>query len=320
MFLKSSGSYDAAKEYERDILVCDENGFAQTKDLPYGIYTVKQTKGLDGKELMDAFDVFVKDDGETYRYLINNAAFKALVEIVKKYIETGRLMMPETLPYGNYEIIEQKTCYGYVLDSDPVPFSVDGSKTVVTVEKYNIAQKGTITVTKTGEVFSSVTVTGGGYTDEVGNDTAFPNLYQPAYSVQGLAGAVYEVAAAEDIYTLDGTLCYSKGDVAAKITTDETGTAVTDPLYLGKFEIREIKAPCGMTISSEVYTAELTYAGQEVEITETTAEFYNERQKAEISLVKVLEKNELFGIGMNEEILRRSASPGIGKTAYWLYP
>ncbi len=124
----------------------------------------------------------------------------------------------------------------------------------------------------------------------------------------------------EDIYTLDGTLRYSKGDVAAKITTDETGTAVTDPLYLGKFEIREIKAPCGMTISSEVYTAELTYAGQEVEITETTAEFYNERQKAEISLVKVLEKNELFGIGMNEEILRRSASPGIGKTAYWLYP
>jgi len=303
VFLKSSGSYDAAKEYERDILVCDENGFAQTKDLPYGIYTVKQTKGLDGKELMDAFDVFVKDDGETYRYLINNAAFKALVEIVKKYIETGRLMMPETLPYGNYEIIEQKTCYGYVLDSDPVPFSVDGSKTVVTVEKYNIAQKGTITVTKTGEVFSSVTVTGGGYTDEVGNDTAFPNLYQPAYSVQGLAGAVYEVAAAEDIYTLDGTLCYSKGDVAAKITTDETGTAVTDPLYLGKFEIREIKAPCGMTISNEVYTAELTYAGQEVEITETTAEFCNERQKAEISLVKVLEQNELFGIGMNEEIL-----------------
>lgn len=345
VFLKSSGSYDAAKESERDILVCDENGFAQTKDLPYGIYTVHQTKGWEGKELLPPFDVFVKEDGEVYRYLINNATFEALIEIVKKDIETGnvipasgigfkvrntdtgeyvvqhinyptpldmdvyytdstgRLMMPEALPYGNYEIIEQKTCYGYVLDSDPVPFSVDGSKKVVTVEKHNIAQKGTITVTKTGEVFSSVTVTGGGCADENGNDTAFPNLYQPAYSVQGLAGAVYEVAAAEDIYTLDGTLRYSKGDVAAKITTDETGTAVTDPLYLGKFEVREIKAPFGMTISNEVYTAELTYAGQEVEITETTAEFYNERQKAEISLVKVLEQNELFGIGMNEEIL-----------------
>ena len=58
-----------------------------------------------------------------------------------------------------------------------------------------------------------------------------------------------------------------------------------------------------MTISNEVHPVELTYAGQEVEITETATAFYNERQKAEISLSKILEKNELFGIGMNSEIL-----------------
>ena len=226
VFLKSSGSYEAAKESERDILICDEFGFVETKDLPYGIYTVKQTKGWDGKELLPSFDVFVKENGETYRYLINNATFEALVEIVKKDIETGnvipasgigfkvrntdtgeyivqhinyptpvdidiyytdstgKLMMPEVLPYGNYEIIEQNTCYGYVLDANPVPFTVDGSKTVVTVEKHNIAQKGTITVTKTGEVFSSVAKSDG--------------LYQPVYSAQGLAGAIYEVIATED--------------------------------------------------------------------------------------------------------------------------
>lgn len=159
MFLKRSGSYSKAKETERDILVCDENGFAESKDLPYGIYTVKQTKGWDGRELMPAFDVFVNEDGETYRYLINNAVFKSLIEIVKKDAETGKiipasgigfkvrntdtgeyivqhinyptpvdidtyytdstgkLMLPEALPFGNYEIIEQNTCYGYVLDS-----------------------------------------------------------------------------------------------------------------------------------------------------------------------------------------------------------
>ena len=83
VFLKSSKSYESAKESERDILVCDEFGFAETKDLPYGIYTVRQTKGWDGKELMPAFDVFVKEDGETYRYLINNATFEALIEIVR---------------------------------------------------------------------------------------------------------------------------------------------------------------------------------------------------------------------------------------------
>lgn len=331
IFLKSSGGYEASKESERDILICDENGFAQSKDLPYGIYTVKQTKGWDGKEMMKPFDVFISKNGETYRYLINNAVFKSLIEIVKKDAETGKiipasgivfkvrntdtgeyivqhinyptpadidiyytditgkLMLPEALPYGNYEIIEQNTCYGYVLDSTPVPFKVDGSKTVVTVEKRNMPQKGIITVSKSGEVFSSVFEVGG--------------LYQPVYSPKGLAGAVYEITAAEDVYTLDGTLRYAKGTVVSKITTDKNGTAVTEPLYLGKYEIREIKAPYGMVLNGKSQTIELTYAGQEISITETSAEFCNERQKAEISLAKVLAQDEKFGIGMNSEIL-----------------
>ena len=75
VFLKSAGSYGDAKESERDILTCDENGFAQTKDLPYGISTVKQTSGREGRELMTPFDVFINSDGQTYRYLITNANF-----------------------------------------------------------------------------------------------------------------------------------------------------------------------------------------------------------------------------------------------------
>lgn len=331
IFLKSSGGYEASNESERDILICDENGFAQSKDLPYGIYTVKQTKGWDGKEMMKPFDVFISKNGETYRYLINNAAFKSLIEIVKKDTETGKiipasgigfkvrntdtgeyivqhinyptpadidiyytditgkLMLPEALPYGNYEIIEQNTCYGYVLDSTPVPFKVDGSKTVVTVEKHNIAQKGTITVAKTGEVFSTVSQT--------------DRLCQPVYETKGLQGAVYEITAAEDVYTLDGTLRYAKGAVVDEITTEKDGRATSKPLYLGKYEIREIKAPYGMVLNGESQTVELTYAGQEISITETSAEFCNERQKAEISLAKVLAQDEKFGIGMNSEIL-----------------
>ena len=331
VYLKKSGSYENAKESERDILVCDENGFAQSKDLPYGIYTVKQTKGWDGKEMMKPFDVFISKNGETYRYLINNAVFKSLIEIVKKDAETGKiipasgigfkvrntdtgeyivqhinyptpididtyytdstgkLMLPEALSYGNYEIVEQNTCYGYVLDSTPVPFKVDGSKTVVTVEKHNIAQKGIITVAKTGEVFSTVSQT--------------DRLYQPVYETKGLQGAVYEITAAEDVYTLDGTIRYAKGAVVDEITTEKDGRATSKPLYLGKYEIREIKAPYGMVLNSESQTIELTYAGQEISITETSAEFCNERQKAEISLAKVLAQDEKFGIGMNSEIL-----------------
>lgn len=331
VYLKKSGSYFKAKETERDILVCDENGFAESKALPYGVYTVKQTKGWKGKELIKPFDVFVKQNDETYRYLINNATFKSLIEIVKKDAETGKIipasgigfkvrntdtgeyivqhinyptpmdieiyytdstgkfMMPESLPYGNYELIEQNTCYGYVLDSSPIPFKVNGSKTVVIVEKRNMPQKGVITVTKSGEVFSSVSKSDG--------------LYQPVYEVKGLHGAEYEISAAENIYTPDGTLRYAKGKVVDKIITGKDGKATSKQLYLGKYDIKEIVAPYGMVVNNEVHTVELNYAGQEVSVTETKADIYNKRQKSEISLEKVLAQNEKFRIGMNGEIL-----------------
>ena len=86
------------------------------------------------------------------------------------------------------------------------------------------------------------------------------------------------------------------------VTTDETGCASSKALYLGKFNIREVTAPTGMVLNTEVHTAELAYAGQEVEITETSASFTNERQKVKVTLSKVLEQNEKFGIGQNGEI------------------
>ena len=331
VYLKAAGSYENAEETERDILVCDENGFAETKDLPYGEYTVKQTKGWDGKELLAPFTVFVSEDGQVYRFLINNAPYEALIEIVKKDAETGKvipaagigfkvrntdtgeyivqhisyptpvdidtyytdvtgkLMMPEKLPYGNYEIIEQCTAYGYVLDSAPIAFKVDGSKTVVTVEKHNMPQKGIVNISKSGEVFFSAVESDG--------------VYSFVFADKGLAGAVYEITAAEDIITPDGTLRYAKGAVVDTVTTDENGNAASKPLYLGKYTVRETKAPYGMVLNDEAKSVELTYAGETVEVTETAAEFYNERQKAEVSLSKILGKDETFGIGNNGEFL-----------------
>ena len=331
VYLKSAGSYENAKETERDILVCDENGFAETKDLPYGEYTVKQTKGWDGKELLAPFNVFIKENGEIYRFLINNAPYTALIEIVKKDAETGKiipaagigfkvrntdtgeyivqhinyptpvdidtyytdvtgkLMMPEKLPYGNYEIIEQCTAYGYVLDSAPIAFKVDGSKTVVTVEKHNMPQKGIVNISKGGEVFFSAAETDG--------------VYSLVFADRSLAGATYEITAAEDIITPDGTLRYAKDTVVDTVTTDESGAAESKALYLGKYTVRETKAPYGMVLNSTPKTVELTYAGETVKLTETAAEFYNERQKASLSLAKILGKDENFNIGDNGEIL-----------------
>ena len=337
VFLKSAGSYGDAKESERDILTCDENGFAQTKDLPYGIYTVKQTSGWEGRELMKPFDVFINSDGQTYRYLINNANFESYIKIVKKDAETGNtipyagagfqiydpngelvtmtytypevttidtfyttadgdLITPQTLEYGKgYSLVEVQAPYGYVLNSEPVYFDVvqedsaeESGITVIEVVRENVAQKGTITVEKTGEIFSTVAGDKG--------------LYQPIFSASGLEGAVYEITAAEDIYTLDGTLRASKGEVVDTITTGADGTAKSKELYLGRYEVRETKAPYGMVLNGETHTVELVYAGQEVAVTETSTSFYNERQKVEIDLIKSLEVDEAYGVGNNGEI------------------
>ena len=336
VYLKSAGSYDAAKDTERDYLICDENGFAETKDLPYGIYTVHQVSGWEGRELLPDFDVYIAMNGQTYRYLANNANFESFIKIIKVDAETGKtipyagagfqlyrpngslitqtftypevttidtfytndegyLITPETLEYGSgYSLVEVSAPYGYVLNSDPVYFDVtadnateESAVTVVEVTKENMAQKGVIRISKTGEVFASVVE---------------KEVYQPIYAVQGLPGATYEITAAEDIYTLDGTLRASSGEVVDTVTTDETGMAESKALYLGKYQIREIEAPFGMVLNTEVRTVELVYAGQEVEITETAASFYNERQKVNVSLFKSLEQNEAFGIGMNGEI------------------
>ena len=337
VFRKAAGSFDAAKETERDILTCDENGFAQTKDMPYGIYTVRQTSGWEGRELMKPFDVFISKDGQTYRYLINNANFESYIKVVKKDAETGNtipyagagfqiydpngnlvtmtftypevttidtfyttadgeLITPQTLEYGKgYSLVEVQAPYGYVLNSDPVYFDVmqenseiDSGITVIEVVRSNVAQKGTITVSKSGEVFSSVNEAGG--------------LCQPVYAVRGLEGAVYEITAAEDIYTLDGTLRASKGEVVDTVTTGADGTAVSKELYLGKYEVKEITAPFGMVLNEETHAVELVYAGQNVAVTETAASFYNERQRVEIDLIKRLMTDEAYGIGKNGEI------------------
>lgn len=161
-----------------------------------------------------------------------------------------------------------------------------------------MAQKGTITVEKTGEVFFGVSVIGGA--DESGNE--LPTIYQPQYEKRGLPGAVYEIVAAEDITTPDGTVRNQKGEVVDTVTTDENGVATSRELYLGKYEVREITAPHGMVLNPEPHSVELVYAGQSVAVTETATSFENERQTAEISLVKSLEANELFGIGTNGEL------------------
>ena len=344
VYLKSSGSYTKAKESERDNLICDEYGFAETKELPYGTYTVHQTKGWNGTEFIADFDVFVNEDGKTYKYLINNSSLESYVKIVKVDSETGKqipyagagfqiynpdgklvtmkytyptvteidtfytnsdgyLITPETLPYGKgYSVVEVQAPYGYILDSTPVYFDITAEKiseengvTIVKAEKKNTPQKGTITVEKTGEIFSNVTSSG----EEV-------LLYQPEYSVNGLSGSVFEIYADADIKTPDGTVRAKKDELVATLKTNNKGTATSKLLYLGKYRVVETVVPYGTVINPEPHTVELTYSGQNEKVTNTSTSFTNDRQKVEIDLTKILEQDEKFNIGNNDEILNVS--------------
>lgn len=347
VYLKSAGGYSKAKETERDILTCDEYGFAETKDLPYGIYTVHQTKGWNETEFIADFDVFISENNKTYKYLINNASLESYVKIVKVDSETGKqipyagagfqiynpdgklvtmkytyptvteidtfytnsdgyLITPETLPYGKgYSVVEVQAPYGYILDSTPVYFDITAEKiseengvTIVKAEKKNTPQEGTITVEKTGEIFSNVTSSG----EEV-------LLYQPEYSVNGLSGSVFEIYADADIKTPDGTVRAKKDELVATLKTNNKGTATSKLLYLGKYRVVETVAPYGTVINPEPHTVELTYSGQNEKVTNTSTSFTNDRQKAEINLTKILEQDEKFNIGNNGEI--RNVSFGL---------
>lgn len=117
----------------------------------------------------------------------------------------------------------------------------------------------------------------------------------------GLPGAVYDVIADEDIYTGDGTLRAAKDAVVETLTTGEDGTAQSGLLYLGRYRLEERQAPEGMVLNTQPEYAELTYAGETVEVTHAAAGLYDERQKVAVSLSKALETDGLFGLGMNEE-------------------
>lgn len=345
VYLKSAGSYDAAEDWERDIMVIGEDGFAISKRLPYGTYVVTQLSGWEGRDYIAHFEITITEHEYVYRFIINNKKFASFIKVIKTDAITGKiipcagaafqifdpegnlvtmqytypqvtvvdtfyttadgtLITPEALPYGKgYSLVEVQATDGYVLDATPVYFDVtrddateENDITVIRVTKGNMPQLGTVTINKSGEVFATVTENDG--------------IYRPVYEIAGLEGAVFELYAADDILTPDGTLRYAKDEKVDTITTDTDGKATSKELYLGNYYLKEIQAPYGMLLNSETVTFALTYAGQEVSVTSTAVTVTNGRQKLVLDLIKALEQDETFRLGMNGEI---------NKVAFGLY-
>lgn len=287
-----------------DTLTTNSDGLATSVLLPYGTYTVTETKTTDGYLPCGPFEVFVDENGETYNYIIENKVFKADVRIVKvdsttgevipvagtafqikeadgklvvqhlnfpepKEIDTfvtdesGMLTLPQPLKFGEYELIEVNAPYGYVLNDTPLPFTVDGSKTLIVVEFENSPTMGTITVEKTGFMFSSA--------DK--KNSEYGAMYEPVFSEQLLHGAVFEVRNADE-------------ELVDTITTGSDGKATSKQLPLGNYTLIETFAPDGFVLDDTPIEVTLEYENQHVAVVTEQVGMNNDRQNVEISLVK----------------------------------
>lgn len=294
-------------------------GHARFNNLPFGSYLVKQTKSPAGTLPVADFKVKVDEHGQTYFYNILNGKFKSPTKLIKADFETGKnVLVPGTifkikdletglwvnqtthnitefvtnengevllydeLRFGDYELHEIKAPTGYVIDKTPRPFSVNQESQengMIVVKFANKAQKGKVIVHKTGEVA----------TDSKTTDTDYGKKFDFIYSQKELAGVEFDVVATKDIVTGDGTVRVKQGEVAGTGITDAKGNLIIGDLYLGEYELVEIKAPAGIVLDGKTYLFELTYAGQEVEVTSTEVSVTNVLQDLVIKIHKTEE-------------------------------
>ena len=271
-------------------IITDENGFASTKqfgnsergNLPFDTYTVTEESPYPEYDIIAPFEVTVDEEGKTYSYILRNDTVDAPLSVQKVDKETGKVIpiagaqfqildenkkpitmevhyptpmeidtfetdangsftLPEKLEHGSYYLHETKAPEGYLLGVEDIPFVVDQEfdwENPLSITYPDAPAKGKIRVTKTDKE----------------TDKPIPS------------GAEFTVTAAEDITTPDGTIRTEKGTVVATLTTDEKGKAETEALYLGKYVVKETKAPNGYLLNPKEFAVTLEYEDQETEI------------------------------------------------------
>ena len=246
----------------------------------------------------------VKQDDETKQpVLLANTEFKVYDLDAKKYVEqvttypntvvhksyftdeNGYLILPESLKCGNYRIEEVSAPDGYTQNTQYVEIKVDkntayqmdsvSGDAIITVTYENHPVKGKLVIHKSGE-----------------NLKSFKKDF--VYEETSLEGAEFEIYAAEDIFTPDHQVdeqgnrhvIYAKDTLVKTVTTDKNGEAVIKDLPLGKYRVKETKAPAGFVLNPDSQEVSFIYKDQNTPEIEEKLEFSNERQKVELSVEK----------------------------------
>lgn len=331
----------------------DEKGYACSIALPYGTYLVRETTTPHNYKPVDDFIVRITEHDpntpQVWRVLLDEE-FEAKLKIIKQDDETkkavlragtefriydldneeyveqvttypttivhtsfftdeeGYLILPQNLKIGHYRIEEVTAPHGYTLNENYFEIAVDSDTAyqvdsvsgdvIIEVVYENHPVKGQLKIVKQGEVLD-------GFSKDF------------VYEVENLAGAAFEVYAAENIYTADfqkdaegnRILEYAAGDLVGTVTTDENGEAFLSDLPLGSYQVKEVTAPEGFVLNEEVQTVTFTYKDQDTPVIEQEAIFQNDRQKVEVSVVKKDAETQaavagaVFGLYAKEDIL-----------------
>lgn len=331
----------------------DKKGYACSIALPYGTYLVRESTTPHNYKPVADFIVRITEhnpnEPQVWRVLLDKE-FEAKLKIIKQDDETkkpvlhkgtefriydmdkeeyveqvttyptttvhtsfftdekGYLILPQNLKIGHYRIEEVHAPYGYTLNENYYEIAVDSDTAyqvdpvsgdvIIEVVYENHPVKGRLKIVKQGEMLQD-----------------FQKEF--VYETKPLAGAAFEVYAAENIYTADfqkdeegnRILEYAADELVGTVTTDENGEAFLEDLPLGSYKVVEVTAPEGFVLNQEAQVITLSYEDQDTPVVEQEALFENERQKVEVSVVKkdAETKTEVegavFGLYAKEDIL-----------------
>ena len=324
IYLKSAGSYDASPEDSRQTITTDANGYAVTKRLPYGTYTIHQTKGNNKYYFIDDIDVTISDNNANYHKILENTPIEFYLKMVKKDADTGNTVNVAGATFELYDENGSKVSFKTMTSAGVQTFdsfTTNENGCVYTLEKL---LKGNYTLVETkapeGYVLDSTpvsfTVSENTYTEDGGTEIVVVEKADKAvtgqltvtkvgevldkwdaatadndnhfvYKKANIQGASFTLTAKEDIKTADNNgYAYRAGDVVAEFTTGADGSSVIDNLPLGSYVLTETKAPAGFVIDTDPVDVTFTYAGQTVDIVKDSKTVEDERQKIAVDANK----------------------------------
>ena len=324
IYLKSAGSYDASPEDSRQTITTDANGYAITKRLPYGTYTIHQTKGNNKYYFIDDIDVTISDNNANYHKILENTPIEFYLKMVKKDADTGNTVNVVGATFELYDENGSKVSFKTMTSAGVQTFdsfTTNENGCVYTLEKL---LKGNYTLVETkapeGYVLDSTpvsfTVSENTYTEDGGTEIVVVEKADKAvtgqltvtkvgevldkwdaatadndnhfvYKKANIQGASFTLTAKEDIKTADNNgYAYRAGDVVAEFTTGADGSSVIDNLPLGSYVLTETKAPAGFVIDTDPVDVTFTYAGQTVDIVKDSKTVEDERQKIAVDANK----------------------------------